>query len=238
MSINPETASKRELIDWLQENTPEEFQTEHNLAGNAVSKAKNAKLTKLQELYALASGGGAKPEAGSETGVQTLAQAVRALTLANPEIGTKKLVAEVKLQYPTLEASGIKVGSKEVRQAVAALAAESSSGGDESSADGIGVLLNGMTMTMQKATHIFGVQYVNVKGRLNLEAGNKQYRLISANWRKQISPEGPCRQMVLQSKANFEEAWCFDLPCQGTNVVADPFAGAAIGLALRNLASK
>ena len=52
-----------------------------------------------------------------DTSVSTVLEAVRRVRGENPSLGSKNLVAEVKAKYPNLEASGVKVGSREVREA-------------------------------------------------------------------------------------------------------------------------
>ena len=52
-----------------------------------------------------------------DTSVSTALEAVRRARGENPSLGSKNLVAEVKAKYPNLEASGVKVGSREVREA-------------------------------------------------------------------------------------------------------------------------
>eukprot|EP01051_Picozoa_sp_SAG22_P007086 SAG22_NODE_487_length_9870_cov_13.118821_10_plen_211_part_00 len=49
--------------------------------------------------------------------VDSLDKAVKFIRHATPEIGIKKLVLAVRQQFPMLEESGVKVGSKEVREA-------------------------------------------------------------------------------------------------------------------------
>jgi hypothetical protein len=51
----------------------------------------------------------------------TVQEAVRRIKRAGGDMGVKKLVAQIKTDFPELEKAGLKVGAKEVRQAVAAL---------------------------------------------------------------------------------------------------------------------
>ena len=47
----------------------------------------------------------------------TLEQAVQIICAESPGIGIKKLVAEIQCRFPSLQQTGVKVGSKEVKAA-------------------------------------------------------------------------------------------------------------------------
>ena len=58
-------------------------------------------------------------KAAAPCAVTTVLQAVKSIKNAHPELGAKKFLAQVKVDFPELVASGVKVGAKEVREALA-----------------------------------------------------------------------------------------------------------------------
>ncbi len=176
---------------------------------------------------------------GSSVGVgtngapTTLTDAVGRIRAENPEIGVKKLVAELKDRFPTLENSGIKVGSKEVRAVVQEL--DAGAGASANSSDSAGQEITGpregLRLNEQLAKSLFGVVKIpakKVRGKIvpaGIEGGTAKYKLISSAWLQQVGPEGPCRRVVLRSKTDDTEVWLFDMPCEaGVAVTVDPFA--------------
>ena len=85
----------------------------------AVSVASTATPTKVEQPKAKPVESQTPPVAGGGAG--TVQEAVRQLKRAGADMGVKKLVAQVREAYPELEAGGLTVGSKQVRQAVEAL---------------------------------------------------------------------------------------------------------------------
>ena len=176
---------------------------------------------------------GSNGDSGDDGAPATLEEAVRRLRAENPEIGVKKLVSELKVRFPALEASGIKVATKEVRAAVHELDAvvgaptsTSASSGQPITRPRAGLLLN-----EQLAKSLFGVVKIppkKVRGKVvpaSIEGGTGEYKLISSAWLQQIGPDGPCRRIVLRSKTDDTEVWLFDMPCEaGVAVAVDPFA--------------
>eukprot|EP01043_Picozoa_sp_COSAG02_P026506 COSAG02_NODE_1530_length_12086_cov_80.633103_2_plen_454_part_00 len=175
---------------------------------------------------------------GSSVGVSasgaptTLTDAVGRIRAENPEIGVKKLVAELKDRFPMLENSGIKVGSKEVRAVVQELdAGAGASANSDSAGQEIAGPREGMRLNEQLAKSLFGVVKIpakKVRGKIvpaGIEGGTGKYKLISSAWLQQVGPEGPCRRVVLRSKTDDTEVWLFDMPCEaGVAVTVDPFA--------------
>ena len=176
-------------------------------------------------------GGSSAPTkpAGSEP--ETLAAAVRQLRAENPELGTKKLVAEVKSRFPALEAAGIKVGSKEVRDVLQELTADGGGAGGGTAGEEVTRPRDGLVLNEKLAKSLFGVvktAATKVRGKVvpaGVEGGTAEYKLVSTAWRQQVGPEGPCRRIVLRSKTDDNEVWLFDMPCEaGVAVAVDPFA--------------
>jgi hypothetical protein len=256
-------ASKKEVVEFLQAHADEAFLTSRGLVGSAAARAKKAKAADVQLAYLewLSQGSGSsaptptpvpapapapapapvravkqtsmRGSSGDEGAPATLEEAVRRLRAENPEIGVKKLVSELKVRCPTLEASGIKVATKEVRAAVHELDAvvgapttSSASSGQPITKPRAGLLLN-----EQLAKSLFGVVKIppkKVRGKVvpaSIEGGTGEYKLISSAWLQQIGPAGPCRRIVLRSKTDDTEVWLFDMPCEaGVAVTVDPFA--------------
>ena len=139
---------------------------------------------------------------------QTVVEAVRQLREENPEIsGFKKLVAEVKARFgPALEANGVKVGSREVREALKVLETGGGADGDDAAGGVATGPRNGLILNEASAKQLFGVVKTlaaKVRGKVvpaGVEGGNAEYKLISWAWRKGVGPEGPCRRIVLRAK--------------------------------------
>lgn len=174
------------------------------------------------------SGGGG----GDSDAPLTLVDAVRRIRAENQDLGVKKLVAGLKARFPALEASGIKVGSKEVRAAVQELDAGASADASNSETrHEVTKPRNGLLLNEQLAKSLFGVVKTpakKVRGKVvpaGVEGGTAEYKLISSAWLQQVGPEGPCRRIVLRSKTDDTEVWLFDMPCEaGVAVTVDPFA--------------
>ena len=171
-----------------------------------------------------------KPATSSGGPVETVLAAVRQLRAENPEISAKKLVGEVKARFPALEANGVKVGSKEVRESLRELESMGAVGDGAAGEEAAGPR-SGLILTEASAKQLFGIvktPATKVRGKIvpaGVEGGNTDYKLISWAWRKGVGPEGPCRRIVLRAKANEDEVWLFDMPCEaGVAVAIDPFA--------------
>ena len=145
----------------------------------------------------------------------------------SPALSARRQVAEVKKTHPELEAGGATVGAKEVKLALAALKAggvrrtappapacsdsvadsvrsqAAVDGGGGGGGGGAFKPRDGLLLTVETAFAIFGVRTVakgKTSGKAEIEAGNKQYKVLSAGWRSSASPEGACRTMVFAGK--------------------------------------
>ena len=247
------SASKREVLEWLQEHASESFLQQNNLTGNATSKAKRCKASDLHQAYlsfcaSEAKGGSgdgpvsAAPAAsswgggGGAKGPTTVLEAVRVIKSENPELGAKKFVAEVKARFSCLEASGVKVGAKEVREALKELegantGSSAASGDGSSSKPNDNTPRDGMKLDPASMMKVFGVRVIpgKMQGKKKrpdtIEGGNNRYKLVSKNWVRQLGPDGAKIEIKMQSKSDESEMWAFHLPVQ-VNVLLDPFSPA------------
>jgi hypothetical protein len=220
-------ATKRELVEWLQLHASADFLAGRNLGGDATARAKKSKAAALQKVYLEWVSGGcsgasatpapapalAQKQAGG--GISTVEGAVREIRSQQADIGVKKLVSEVKLQFPHLEQRGLKVGAKEIRVALKTLAELGEQGaGEGSSVDSEGLVpKHGMVLNPDMVTRLFGLRFVKpVRGQRPtdaLECSNTKYKLLGQSWLPTIGREGPCRQIVLQCRAQPSSGWQF-----------------------------